>query len=205
MTTFIRDKIQVANADARMVRYHGHPSEPPGFDPRNQNIFLVGLRGCGKSTLGALLAKRLNMTFVDTDAIVEEQAGQSIAQIVAARGWERFRALETDVLRRISAETGQVIATGGGIVLSAENRKLLQDHGTTFYLLADVHTLVRRLGNDPNVDQRPALSGLPLAQEIAQCHAQRGSLYMCVADHILHADAPLDQIMEDAASKLGLV
>lgn len=204
MTRFIQKKIQVADAGATMVHHHEAPSRPDVFNPATENIFLVGLRGSGKTTLGKLLAQRLDLPFVDTDETVVQAAGRSIARIVDDLGWDGFRNLETQALQKVCAEKGQVVATGGGIVLAPENQQLLRQSGTTLYLMAEIPTLLRRLATSPEPEQRPALSDLPLEREIAQSSARRGPLYLCVASHILHTEAPLEKLLEEALDKLGL-
>lgn len=203
MSRFIRSKVEVANPDATMVREHGALQARPCFDPKASNIFLVGLRGSGKTTLGRLLAERLEMAFVDTDEEVVRRAGQDIAAIVASQGWEGFRRLEAQTLQRICAGKGQVVATGGGVVMDPDNRELLDTFGVTFYLMADIPILAQRLAKDPNTGQRPALSDLALAQELGQCSRERGPMYMCVANHVLRAEKAPHILVEEVLEKLG--
>ena len=204
MSRFIQNTIQVADPDARMVRQQGARNQK-AFDPQATNIFLVGLRASGKSTLGRLLAERLEMRFMDTDALVVDKAGRSIADIVAEDGWDTFRGLESDALRKVCARCGQVVATGGGIVLAPDNQKLIQKSGTTFYLMADISMLLGRLNAVPGTDHRPPLSGLAAEQELIQSNIQRGPIYMTLADHILRTgDSSLENTLQDALDKLGV-
>ncbi|GAB6058853.1 shikimate kinase AroL [Desulfonatronum parangueonense] len=204
MSRFIQDKISIADSGATMVHRQDSGKKTMVLDPRTENIFLVGLRGSGKSTLGKLLAQRLGLTFVDTDEMVTRKAGRTIADIVASEGWEAFRRLESAVLQEVCHEKGQVIATGGGIVLDPDNLKRIQQSGTTFYLMAKIPTLLQRLASSAAQQDRPPLSDLPLEQELTQCNIQRGPLYMCAATHILHADDALEQSLADALEKLGI-
>lgn len=204
MNRFIQNTVSVANPDTTMVHQRSTPDKAKAFDPLQMNIFLVGLRASGKTTLGRRLAKRLGMRFVDTDEQVASQAGRDIAGIVATDGWEAFRRLESEILKRVCAERGQVVATGGGIVLAPENQRLIRESGTTFYLMAEIATLLRRLNADPATAQRPPLSGLPLDQELIQTNMQRGPLYMSLADHILRTEDTLKNIGRDALDKLGV-
>ncbi|SDB07711.1 shikimate kinase [Desulfonatronum thiosulfatophilum] len=202
MNRFIQDKIPVADSEATMVHRQG--SGKTSFDTRSDNIFLVGLRGSGKSTLGKLLARRLGMTFVDTDEMVVQKNGHSIPEIVASESWEAFRRLESDVLQEVCNEKGQVVATGGGIILAPDNLKRIQQSGTTFYLMTRIPTLLQRLTSSTARQDRPPLSDLPLEQELIQCNIQRGPLYMCAATHILHTDGVIEDSLADALEKLGL-
>ena len=203
MSRFIQNTIQVGDPEVRMVHGQGARKNAT-FDPQATNIFLVGLRASGKSTLGKLLAQHLDMRFVDTDALVVDKAGQSIANIVAADGWDAFRGLESEVLREVCARRGQVVATGGGVVLALENQKLIQQSGTTFFLMAEIPTLLRRLNAAPDTAQRPPLTGLTPEQELVQSNIQRGPVYMNLADHILRTEDSLEHTLQDALDKLGV-
>lgn len=101
------------------------------------NIYLIGMMGCGKSTCGRLLAKRLGRRLLDTDQLIVDRAGKSISDIFAAEGEEAFRALETQVCREIGEKTDLVVATGGGLPLRQENRDLLRESGTVVFLHRD--------------------------------------------------------------------
>jgi len=169
------------------------------------NVFLVGLRGSGKTTLGKVGAKRSGRPFVDTDVLVEERAGRSIAELVERQGWEAFRALESEVLAEVCAGDGQIVATGGGIVLAEANRLLLRASGKVFYLAAEPALLAARLLKDPKVAQRPTLTSRPLAEEMRALFEERQDLYMTVADFILHAGAPLHELADDFEEKIRLV
>ena len=204
MSRFIQNKVPLANPEATLVRRQDMSAQSRHFDPAKTNIFLVGMRASGKTTVGRLLARSLEMRFVDTDEQVASQAGRDIAGIVATEGWEAFRRLESEILKRVCAERGQVVATGGGIVLAPENQGLILESGTTFYLMADIPTLLKRLNADPATAQRPPLSGLPLDQELIQTNMQRGPLYMSLADHILRTEDTLENIGRDALDKLGV-
>jgi shikimate kinase len=155
-----------------------------------QSIFMVGARGCGKTTVGRALAQALGFRFSDTDWVLLQSTGKSVAQIVETEGWAGFRAKESDVLRQVARADGhQVIATGGGIVLSEANRQFMRANGTVIYLHAGAAILARRLEASPQADQRPSLTGKPIAEEIAEILAAREVLYREVAHHVLDASA----------------
>src|SRR5690349_8317614 len=100
-----------------------------------QNIFLVGLPGSGKSTVGRMLAQRLGKPLLDVDMLVEEECGERIPAIFAQYGEDYFRACESRVLAKAAAVTGgAVIATGGGIVTREENRILMAERGVRVFL-----------------------------------------------------------------------
>lgn len=202
MSRFIRHKVEVRNPHATMVREHHAGHVRPSFDPAANNVFLVGLRGSGKTTLGRMLAKRLGAAFVDTDQAVVRKTGVSIAEIVASRGWETFRSMESEALRDVCAQHGQVVATGGGIVLDPANRDLLEKSGVVIYLMADIATLAVRLAENPLAQQRPPLSGQTPQQELSRCLRERGPLYMCLADHVLRVENEPDILVRELMEKI---
>lgn len=204
MSRFIRKQAHLTNPDAVTVRQQG--SRTAGvFAPGQTHIFLVGLRASGKSTLGRRLARHLEMDFVDTDDLVVSRAGRSIAEIVQTDGWEAFRILESEALRDVCSRRGHVVATGGGIILDPDNQRLIQESGTTFYLMAEIPTLLARLSAAPGTDdQRPRLTDSPLEQELIQSNSQRGPIYMNLADHILRTEGHVDDTLRDALEKLGV-
>lgn len=101
---------------------------------QKQNIVLIGMPACGKSSVGNVLAKQLGRRFVDTDALIVEKAGRPIPEIFATVGEGAFRDIESDVIRELSPEQGLVIATGGGAILRTENERALRQNGVIFFL-----------------------------------------------------------------------
>ncbi len=146
------------------------------------NLFLIGYRGTGKSTVATLVAAELGWHCVDADALLEARAGQSIREIFQAEGEAGFRRRETELLEEICRTTRQVVATGGGIVLSPKNRELLARFGRCALLEADAATIERRLQQDPATAQRrPALTVGGLA-EIESMLSLRQPLYLQCAN-----------------------
>lgn len=151
-----------------------------------QNVFLVGLMGAGKTSVGRMLAKRINRTFYDTDAEIERATGVKIPVIFDIEGEAGFRAREEKMVEKLTAMDGIVLATGGGAVLSPANRALLKKHGRVIYLRAAPEDLWRRTRRDRN---RPLLqTANPLAR-LRELHAQRDPLYTEVADLIVDTGA----------------
>jgi shikimate kinase len=105
--------------------------------------------GAGKSSVGGLLADVMKLRFVDLDHRVEQRAGESIAAIFERRGEPAFRRLETSALAEAAAESGVVVATGGGVMISAGNRELMARTGVTVWLNPDFETIARRLRDEP--------------------------------------------------------
>ena len=114
------------------------------------HIFLYGPSGAGKSTIGKKLADNLHLPFVDSDQVLEMNAGLSIPKIVEEQGMPKVRDLETAALKQIVNDKASVIALGGGALLRDENRTVVENYGTVILLTADLSTLVERLQNDAN-------------------------------------------------------
>lgn len=133
-------------------------SRPP--DPRlPPRIFLIGYRGTGKSTVARLLAARLGWDWLDADAVLEARHGRTIRQIFAEEGEAGFRAKEAAMLEELCRHERHVIATGGGVVLRPENRRLLTESGAVVWLTADPQTLWDRLRQDATTaERRPDLA-----------------------------------------------
>jgi shikimate kinase len=144
-------------------------------------LFLIGYRGSGKTTVGRIIADRLGWAFVDADALLEERFNQTISDIFAAEGESGFRDKESAILAELCQRTDTVIATGGGIVLREENRRLLKT-GFVAWLTTDPATLLARIQADATTaGRRPNLAGGGLA-EVEQLLAVREPLYRACAD-----------------------
>jgi shikimate kinase len=137
------------------------------------NVYLIGMMGSGKTTVGGAIAQQLNYRFFDTDVLIEKATGQSVQEIFATAGEEKFRDLETEVLMQLAACTRSAIATGGGIVLRQRNWSYLR-HGFIIWLDVPVEVLVTRLAED---SKRPLLKETDLATKLAEILAQRQAQY----------------------------
>ncbi|QWV95713.1 shikimate kinase [Geomonas oryzisoli] len=111
--------------------------------------------GCGKTSVGQVLAQRLGWSFVDLDQVIVQEAGRSIKEIFAADGEPSFRELEAKVLERVAAGSGQVVSTGGGAVVAPANRAVMHSHGCIVNLTASVETIAQRVSGD---SERPLLA-----------------------------------------------
>ena len=153
------------------------------------NLYLIGYRCTGKTSVGKCLARRMQRPFVDTDARIVEICGMSIADMVAEKGWAFFRDQESDVLKTLAAYDDQVVSTGGGMILASENRHLMQESGRVVWLTARVANIMARMDSDAASDaQRPALTGSQLEEEVRQTLAQRLPFYAQTADFALATD-----------------
>jgi len=157
--------------------------------PEDSNIYLIGYRCTGKTTVGAILAVRLGRTFYDTDAEIAAGENRSITQIVADRGWSYFRKLEEACLQHLTRQTKIVAATGGGIVMNPANIKHMQTTGTVIWLTARTETILARLARDPATeDSRPALTYQSEEREVVTTLETRHSLYEQAADFTVVTD-----------------
>jgi shikimate kinase len=137
------------------------------------NIYLIGMMGSGKSTVGKLLSHELNYRFFDTDILIEKVAQKTINELFTKEGEDYFRSLETQVLAQISSYTRSVIATGGGMVIKQKNWSYLR-YGLTIWLDTNVEILTSRLIQD---DSRPLLKETDLTTKLTDLLNQRTSLY----------------------------
>ena len=147
------------------------------------NIFLIGLMGTGKTTVGRQLARKLKMDFYDSDRVIEERTGADIPLIFEKEGEAGFRKREAAVIDELTQKRNIILATGGGAVLNPENRNHLTNRGTVFYLKSSLETLIERTSKDKN---RPLLQAEEPAEVILQrLLDQRGPLYEETADYII--------------------
>ncbi|HEI6926016.1 TPA: shikimate kinase AroL [Yersinia enterocolitica] len=160
-----------------------------------QTIFMVGARGAGKTTIGKALAQALGYRFIDTDLFMQQTLQSSVAEIVAREGWDGFRLRESMALQTVTAPK-TVVATGGGAVLSHDNRTFMRQHGGIIYLRASANVLAERLAEDPEDAQRPSLTGKPIVEEMLDVLASREPLYQEVAHHVLDATQPPEEVVE---------
>lgn len=159
-----------------------------------QPLFLVGPRGCGKTTTGMALAKAIDFRFVDTDRWLQSHVQMTVAEIVEREGWEGFRAQETAALQAVTAPA-TVVATGGGIILTEYNREYMRSSGSVIYLRAPVSVLVNRLQAAPEEGLRPTLTGKPLTEEVREVLEQRDALYRETAHYIVDATQQPSQVV----------
>jgi shikimate kinase len=148
----------------------------------SSNLFLVGMMGAGKTTVGRLVARRLRRLFCDSDHEVERRCGVKIPVIFDIEGEAGFRSREAGVLEELTARDGVVLATGGGAVLREDNRRRLRARGTVVYLHARPTDLYQRVRHDRN---RPLLAGAEPLARLEELYAARDPLYREVADFVV--------------------
>jgi len=148
--------------------------------------------GAGKTTIGRLLARKLNRRFIDSDHEIEARTGATIAWIFEIEGEACFRRREADVIRDLSAQEGLVLATGGGAVLNADSRAYLAERGTVVYLRASIGSILQRTAHDKS---RPLLQTADPRAKLEQLLAERDPLYREIADLVIDTGRPNVQSM----------
>ena len=159
---------------------------------RSSNIFLVGLMGAGKTTIGRILARKLGKRFIDSDHEIEARTGATIPWIFEIEGEASFRRREADVIRDLTAQEGIVLATGGGAVLNADSRAHLVSRGIVIYLRANVSSILVRTSHDKN---RPLLQTADPRKKLEELTAEREPLYREIADLVIDTGRPNVQSM----------
>ncbi len=150
--------------------------------------------GCGKSTVGALLAKKTGMSFIDLDSYIEKKENKTVSKIFADSGEDYFRALEIEAARELSERNGLVIAAGGGTLVFRENVEVLKKSGRIVLLELPVETVAKRLENDTT---RPLLNRPDKDEAMRELYNKRLPLYRAAADMIVNADdSPMQVCME---------
>ena len=157
-----------------------------------ENLVLVGMPGCGKSTIGSLLANLLNKKFVDADEVVAKQAGMTIPEIFATSGEKGFRDLETRVLSELGKESGMVIATGGGCVTRQENYPFLHQNGRILWIRRDIEKL--------------PVNGRPLSQRgnLEEMYRIRRPYYEAFADYSVDNDGSQEETVSQILNMEGI-
>lgn len=150
-------------------------------------VSLVGMPGCGKSTVGRHLARQLGRRFVDSDTEIEHELGSSIREWFELHGEPAFRDVEQRVIDRLTRQDGIVLATGGGAVLRPANRDALHERTHVFYLRSSPDELARRLRHDTH---RPLLQGTDPQRKLRELFRDRDPLYRKAAHYVVETPRP---------------
>ncbi|MDY6978624.1 MAG: shikimate kinase AroK [Pseudomonadota bacterium] len=168
--------------------------------PAINNIFLIGLMGAGKTTIGRQLAQALDKEFIDSDHEIEARTGVNIPLIFELEGEQGFREREAAVIDELTARNNVVLATGGGAVLYEENRQHLKERGTVIYLQASVEQLLERTRKDKN---RPLLQTADPEARLKALLTEREPLYLELADLVVRTgQTGVRSVVESILQKL---
>ena len=170
--------------------------------PPDRNIIITGFMGTGKTTIGRLLAETLDRPFFDMDHIIEDQFGKSIPQVFADEGEAAFRVAEAQLCERLAAERGIVLSTGGGALISATNRRALEESGVVICLTAGADEILSRLDS---MDDRPLLPGTrpERAQRIRDMLEERRPAYAAIRHHVDTSRRTPAQVVHDIQHTLS--
>jgi shikimate kinase len=160
-----------------------------------KNIVLIGMPGCGKTTIGRLLANKLGRRFIDTDSMIESRTGKTISQLFES-GEEYFRKLETEAILALEEESACVISTGGGVVKRLRNMQSLKKNGIIFYIDRDLEDIIA----DINTGTRPLLAGG--VDRLKGLYAEREALYKEYSDFVVKNKGSILQAVEGINSIL---
>jgi shikimate kinase len=153
------------------------------------NIYLVGYRCAGKSTVGRLLAEKLGWSFVDMDDYIVKAEGRTIAQLVDDEGWDHFRRLEHRLVVTLAKREDTIVSTGGGVLMNPANTLLMQGSGKIVWLKVSQETVVDRIGKDPSsASHRPSLTGAGVADDIEATLKTRNPIYQKGSDLTVDTD-----------------
>jgi shikimate kinase len=171
------------------------------------NIFLIGYRCSGKSSVGNLLALRLGWPLVDTDSLLVAESQTSIKEIVENHGWKAFRKLEHDVVKRVCRRTRQVVATGGGVVLDEMNVFRMKASGKLIWLKAAPEIIKARMVQDQDSAAfRPALTSQDSVSEIEATLREREPYYRKAMDFQVNTNGRrVDEICNEIVKRLNKI
>ncbi|WP_430514132.1 shikimate kinase [Pannonibacter phragmitetus] len=163
----------------------------------NRSIVLVGIMGCGKSSVGRRLAQRLGLDFVDADTEIETAANMTISEIFALHGEPEFRRGEEKVIARLLQQGPQVLATGGGAFMSEATRNAIKANGVSVWLRADLATVMVRVRKRPT---RPLLQNADPEGTMRQLLEKREPVYALADATVWSREVPHEVVMEDVIS-----
>lgn len=168
------------------------------------NLFLIGYRCSGKTTIGKSIAMTIDWPFVDSDLLVIKESGKSIKDIIDTEGWDAFRHMERSALKQICTDDRQVVATGGGVVLDEANIQAMKTSGMVVWLDATAETIQKRMLQDKNTGNfRPALTDKGRIEEIEGMLLKRNPYYESASDFYIGTDdVPVSEITKRIIKKL---
>ncbi|MGH8925778.1 MAG: shikimate kinase [Acidimicrobiia bacterium] len=151
-------------------------------------LWLIGMMGAGKSTLGRIIADRKGWKYIDTDEVVTETAGRDISELFATEGEAGFRRRESEAIALVSSHPGAVVATGGGAILAEANVDTMRRTGLIFWLQAEPATLAARIAGEEKQGSRPLIFDDDVEQTLRGMLDDRQNAYRTAADFVISTD-----------------
>lgn len=177
-------------------------------EPLNaSNVFLIGFRCTGKTSVGQMLSTRLGWGFIDTDSLLVSESGLSIKEIVGTHGWETFRKMENAVVEQVCMLHRRVVATGGGVVINDANVRLMKSNGRLVWLKATPKTIKTRMMQDQDTEVfRPSLTAKDSFFEIEETLTERNPIYNAAMDFDVETDSRrIDEICDTILRQLRVL
>lgn len=162
-----------------------------------KNIILIGMPGCGKSSLAKILAQKFSMNLIDTDKQIENDENKSISKIFLDNGEKYFRELESQAIKKIPINKNLIVALGGGAPVYKNNAKIIKNLGTVIYLFCSEKTILKNLSSDY---KRPVIQNSPA--QIKNLLAKRNLIYLKCCDFVLNCN---DKNLNEIAEKLSIL
>ena len=159
------------------------------MNKKEKNIVLIGMPGCGKSTIGKILADRLNYKYIDSDCYIEEKSGRSIEDLFKI-GENHFREIESEVIREVSHEKMAVISTGGGVIKNSANVELLRENGIVVF----IDRPIENIASDINMSKRPLLKEGTV--RLYELYKERYGLYKESCDIKITNDTSIEEVVK---------
>jgi len=165
------------------------------------NIYLIGMMGSGKSTVGKKLATNLNMHYVDTDSDIESINQMNISEIFQQSGEKKFREMESAYFIEKSKQENQIFSTGGGIILDQRNCQILKNNGVTFFLETDCEVLLNRM---INISRRPLLNNQNSIEKMSFIWEERKKYYYESCDYIINTNnLSIDDVVNEIVGRIN--
>lgn len=174
----------------------------PTFHEKNsihKPLVLVGLMGCGKTHIGQALSQKLNIPFYDSDSVIVEEQGCSIADIFAQKGEAYFREVEENTIAKLLQKGVAILSTGGGAMMNTNTQKAMASLATSVWLTAPIDVLIDRMEKDTS---RPLLQGYDLKERLEQLYNERKDTY-AKADIHIESDGQTEEVLQKILSALN--
>ncbi|AZP36389.1 Shikimate kinase 2 [Candidatus Annandia adelgestsuga] len=163
-------------------------------------LYLIGMKGTGKSTICKKLSNKINYFYLDIDECIIKLYRKNISEIIKNNNWKKFRYYENFVLKIINNIKNIIVSTGGGIILLNKNNYYMNNNGKIIYLYANSKLILKRLKNDKNLKQRPKLTKKPFKEEIIEILKKRKNKYDKISNYKISSNLSIIKILKNICS-----